>query len=186
GFILHLLNPALRGYEMLVASSNNKAVENVSAELPVSTAVDSGIEGLDYFKAVSDAVINAGTKGPRASKIETWGLISAVLGRQSNRASFRAVFSDAFLQGRLAQELVAIELVGDRNSVLTEWLHARDRFLKALKDSRDEIASRRPIELRLLKLEALYQRRQQLRSEANQARKQRNLLYEKHRYLEAC
>ena len=87
GFI-HIYDPdeRLRGFEMLVASSNNKAVENVSRELPSLGAMASDATGLRYLKTVSDNVAN-GTL--------TWGLIAAVLGSSANRYAFReAIWSD--------------------------------------------------------------------------------------------
>ncbi len=83
GFVhLYSLDEKVRGYEMLVASSNNRAVENVSAELPASDAVASDVPGLRYFKTTSDAMLDR----------DTWGAIAAVLGNAKNRGDFRQKF----------------------------------------------------------------------------------------------
>lgn len=77
---IHRVDERLRGFEMLVASSNNKAVENVSRELPALKAVADDAGGLRYFKTVADKV---------GAGVEAWGLIAAVLGNASNRFAFR-------------------------------------------------------------------------------------------------
>lgn len=79
---LYQLNADLRGFEMIVASSNNKAVENVSAELPAMGAVADDAGGLRYFKTLSDALHEA----------PTWGAIAAVLGNAQNRSWFKQTF----------------------------------------------------------------------------------------------
>lgn len=97
-FHLYTLDPTLKGHEILVASSNNKAVENVSKELPAAKAVGRTQAELGYFKSVSDLL-----HGPRSDgaededgappePVETWGLIAAVLGNRSNRAAFQQRF----------------------------------------------------------------------------------------------
>lgn len=79
---LHRLDDRLKGFEMVVASTNNKAVENVSAELPSLEAVASDAPELRYFKTISDNVL----------KRESWGLIAAVLGKSANRFQFSQDF----------------------------------------------------------------------------------------------
>jgi hypothetical protein len=79
---LYRLDQEVRGHEIIVASSNNKAVENVSVELPSSSAIAKDAHNLRYFKAISDAVLEK----------ETWGAITAVLGNAQNRANFRKKF----------------------------------------------------------------------------------------------
>lgn len=97
-FHLYRLAPELKGHEVLVASSNNKAVENVSRELPAAKAVGRPVGELSYFKSISDLV-----HGPRDTAaegddmsgpdpVETWGLIAAVLGNAGNRAAFQQRF----------------------------------------------------------------------------------------------
>lgn len=99
-FHLYSLAPQLKGHEILVASSNNKAVENVSRELPAAKAVGRTFEELSYFRSVSDLV-----HGPRdgvdvddedgsvtPDPVETWGLIAAVLGNAKNRTAFQQSF----------------------------------------------------------------------------------------------
>ncbi len=77
---LYKLDDSLRGHEMIVASTNNKAVENVSKELPLFRQIAQDIKGVEYFKTVSDALYD-GTE-------ETWGLCAAVLGNAKNRSEF--------------------------------------------------------------------------------------------------
>lgn len=81
---LHLyhLDPSLRGFELVIASSNNKAVENVSAELPGLEAIADDAPQLRYFKGMADVVHDR----------ETWGMIAAVLGNAQNRSRFRQTF----------------------------------------------------------------------------------------------
>ena len=79
---LHALDNRLKGYEMVVASSNNKAVENVSAELPVLDAIADDARELRYFKTVSDSILER----------DSWGVIAAVLGNSSNRYLFSQGF----------------------------------------------------------------------------------------------
>jgi superfamily I DNA and/or RNA helicase len=80
---LHLyeVDQDICGFEVLVTSSNNKAVENVSAELPGIDAVADDIN-LRYFKTLSDKLIGK----------DSWGLIAAVLGNSSNRYEFKQSF----------------------------------------------------------------------------------------------
>jgi ABC-type polysaccharide/polyol phosphate transport system, ATPase component len=79
---LYSLSSSLRGFELVVASSNNKAVENVSAELPALDAVAADARELRYFKSTADS----------AHARQTWGMIAAVLGNALNRSRFRQTF----------------------------------------------------------------------------------------------
>jgi len=84
---LYSLDGSLKGHEVLVASSNNKAVENVSKELPALKAVG---RPLTYFKTVSDRLLaRRGEDGEVADGEPTWGLIAAVLGNAMNRGAFQ-------------------------------------------------------------------------------------------------
>jgi hypothetical protein len=84
---LYSLDETLKGHEVLVASSNNKAVENVSKELPALKAVG---RQLAYFKTVSDRLLaNRGDDGELTDGEPTWGLIAAVLGNAKNRGAFQ-------------------------------------------------------------------------------------------------
>ncbi len=71
------LKPSLLGHEVVVASSNNGAVENISKEIPRQTEIDSKWE-LDYFSEIASYVMNE----------KSWGLGAAVLGNNKNRSEF--------------------------------------------------------------------------------------------------
>ncbi|RWB62810.1 MAG: helicase [Mesorhizobium sp.] len=93
---LYKLDPRLKGHEVLVASSNNKAVENVSRELPARKAIGRSDE-LNFFRTVSDLVYGPGETEDeedrrRQEPLETWGMIAAVLGNARNRATFQQRF----------------------------------------------------------------------------------------------
>lgn len=79
---LYELDSRLKGFEMLIASSNNKAVENVSAELPGLKAIAEDAPELRYFPGLAGALLER----------DCWGLIAAVLGNGANRHRFRQTF----------------------------------------------------------------------------------------------
>jgi energy-coupling factor transporter ATP-binding protein EcfA2 len=106
GFELNKLDERLKGFEILIASSNNNAVQNVSAELPNLNAIAADADDLRYFKSLSDKLIGT----------ESWGMISAVLGNSENCRNFSKTFwwdEDCSFQNYLAKAC-------DRNKVFTK------------------------------------------------------------------
>jgi hypothetical protein len=92
---IHRLRPELTGFELVVASSNNGAVENVTLEIPSNKAVDGAwresARAIDYFTALAERAMNAGQgkRGARGNAETTaWGLIAARLGNSKNRRGF--------------------------------------------------------------------------------------------------
>jgi len=79
------LNNALRATSIVVASSNNGAVENISLELPTKDAVPERVYkniSVDYFSEIATALLQR----------ESWALIAARLGRKNNRLEFLKYF----------------------------------------------------------------------------------------------
>lgn len=171
---MYRLDPKLKGFEMVVASTNNKAVQNVSAELPGLHAIADDADNLRYFSTISDAV----------AEKETWGLIAGVLGNSKNRFAFNRTFWwDDELSFRTylsaasgtPQNVPIIdpetqEVIGTRPrkivtceeppsghaEALARWKKARSAFQTALKKSRAELktlAEARTCHKKLLKLE---------------------------------
>ncbi|KWS96224.1 MULTISPECIES: DEAD/DEAH box helicase [Pseudomonas syringae group] len=82
------LNPALYGFEIVVASSNNGAVENVTLELPQRDKIDeSWLPEAEYFAELGELV----------SGKPAWGLISGALGSKARRNKF----VDRYFYGQL-------------------------------------------------------------------------------------
>jgi hypothetical protein len=77
---LSALDSSLCGYEMLVASCNNNAVENITCELPQAEALAEDLEDCRYFTTLSDALMGQDNS--------TWGNIAAALGKSENRSKF--------------------------------------------------------------------------------------------------
>ncbi len=142
------VDETIRGYEMLVASSNNKAVENISKELPLIDAVASDLPPPRYFRTASDNLNEADGS--------TWGLIAAVLGNSKNRAEFkdRALWDEnAGMMHYLRAIASGMEQVGDAfPSILEEedpptdlyeaksrWKTRREDFLKSYNKSEKAI-----------------------------------------------
>lgn len=77
--LVYQLEKSLHGFEIVVASSNNAAVENITLEIPGIDAVDASVLGeVDYFKSWADRLL----------KENAWGLIAARLGNKFNRDAF--------------------------------------------------------------------------------------------------
>lgn len=88
GFLIE----SLSGYEMVVASSNNAAVENISRELPQMSSLWKGYADCEYFKPVANQ-LNAKKYKNRLQPIkdpdqQCWGTISAVMGAKKKRDDF--------------------------------------------------------------------------------------------------
>lgn len=155
GFVhLYKLHESLRGHEILVASSNNKAVENISKELPLKAQIADDIGELNYFSTVSNALSK--------DNGETWGLIAAVLGNSKNRSQFTNTTwwdSDSGLRnyflsitGQVNYEVdddgqdIIPKVIQDCNppeslqDAKYKWEQARNEFDKALKASENAIS----------------------------------------------
>jgi hypothetical protein len=76
------LLPGLAGDEIVVASSNNAAVENVTSEIPgpggVADQWRAAAADVDYFAATAGKVTGEGA----------WALMAAILGNSGNRGAF--------------------------------------------------------------------------------------------------
>ncbi|PYE85304.1 DEAD/DEAH box helicase [Phyllobacterium leguminum] len=89
------LIPELTNFGMVVASSNNTAVENISRDLPKrsSIAKQSSIEYLQTVGHKVAAQTRKGTFETLKEKDRPWGLISCVLGNAGNRRAFTSGFA---------------------------------------------------------------------------------------------
>ncbi|MEE1783397.1 DEAD/DEAH box helicase [Streptomyces sp. SP17BM10] len=86
------LDPRLTGFEIVVTSSNNGAVENITAELPGLDALGEHWRGgPDHFSDLASVLLGGAP---------AWGLVAAVLGNKTNRKEF----SERFWWGRLPKE----------------------------------------------------------------------------------
>ena len=91
------LRPELTGFEMVVASSNNAAVDNISRELPkLGLDVRAQWPEAAYLQPVAHKIAAQGddgkfTKLPDADM--PWGLLSCALGNSANRRRFKERFA---------------------------------------------------------------------------------------------
>ncbi|WP_157531565.1 DEAD/DEAH box helicase [Kitasatospora sp. Root107] len=113
------LDPRLTGFEIVVTSSNNGAVENITAELPGADALAATWRtDADHFADLASALL----KGAPA-----WGLVAAVLGNKSNRREF----GDRFWWGRLPDKETAVRAAAGSaplrgmQAVLSDWIPPR-------------------------------------------------------------
>jgi len=95
--IVRQLRPELTGFEMVVASANNAAVENVTAEIPAQQAIAETWRGqADYFAAIATEVLRRQASSdparPGGPPVTAWGLVAARLGRKQNRSAFHSAF----------------------------------------------------------------------------------------------
>lgn len=109
---LHPLRPNLTGFEIVVASSNNGAVENITLEVPAAKTID--LESFPEADYLADpATLATGTP--------CWGAIAARLGRRD----FRREFVDRFWWGN-----------GDRRKPQQDDLVGLRRFLMELENGK--------------------------------------------------
>ncbi|MEU5148594.1 ATP-binding protein [Streptomyces yangpuensis] len=109
------LDPRLTGFEIVVTSSNNGAVENITAELPgIGALGEHWHGGPDHFSDLASALLG----GP------AWGLVAAVLGNKTNRKEF----GNRFWWGRLpeketrARTAAGLPPLRGMQEILRDWL----------------------------------------------------------------
>jgi flavin-binding protein dodecin len=148
-----LLREEIAGFEMVVASSNNAAVENISRDLPKTKSLgkpenpdeprwrdEQGRAAVGYLQPVAHNVAARNGKGEYESLTpddEPWGLISCALGKKSNRTAFIERISFA---GAKPSEKAPKGFDPERHQSLWNWrerykgigyAQARNAFLKA-------------------------------------------------------
>ncbi|MBB2955445.1 hypothetical protein FHX77_000861 [Bifidobacterium commune] len=137
------LQPAVIGYEIVVASSNNKAVENISQDLPRTESLatdwqswienEYGRESKDYaFRQLAEELLKSdGKKEATANKTDddspsAWALLAATLGNATNKSKFIGPFESRFIRERLNLSNA------EYRSANHNWREARKAFKSAL------------------------------------------------------
>lgn len=77
-YYIYQPNDELASSGMVIASSNNGAVENISKELPLKEEVQPFDQEINYFRSVAEEAFGD----------DYWGILSAVLGNSANRKEF--------------------------------------------------------------------------------------------------
>jgi hypothetical protein len=83
----------LTGFEIVVASYNNGAVENISLAIPGrdAIAVDEWLAEASYYPGLATVLLNSTNDGTKP-ELEAWGLVAGRLGRMDNRQKFVNAF----------------------------------------------------------------------------------------------
>lgn len=158
------LKPDLWGDEIVIASSNNAAVENVSLEIPSLDSIWSEWQNedslqkhgyfLDHASLIFDAVStkqNGSSQSEGTDPSETkeqnrssWGLLSARLGNKSNIAQFRNALWKRLDDGDcFMYEIKRSRVRSD------EWKTAQKSFIEQLNKVRTLIEERKTAEVEL-------------------------------------
>ncbi|WP_213990073.1 DEAD/DEAH box helicase [Sodalis sp. dw_96] len=148
------LSPMLTGFEMVVVSSNNAAVENISQELPQLKSLGKSWEGINYLKPVAQklAAVDRPLKEhehseekaegkkrkiePLTKETECWGLIAAALGKQENRDIFGGrvfyhTMKDCFATPPADDYATLADAIKDKNLAVPSFSDAKSAFIKA-------------------------------------------------------
>ncbi|MFI6058145.1 DEAD/DEAH box helicase [Streptomyces sp. NPDC051286] len=132
------LKPELAGYEMVIASANNGAVENVSNEIPALESVaDEWREEASFFPEQGRLVLDG---------VPAWGTLAAKLGNKGNRSDFRNRYwfgpprEERAERGEGMRDL--LKAAASRAGDLAAWRESVARFrdarqtVRALRDER--------------------------------------------------
>ncbi|WP_284980762.1 AAA domain-containing protein [Arthrobacter sp. efr-133-TYG-118] len=137
---VHELHPSLRGFEMVIASSNNGAVENISLEIPWKDGDVIAEEFQDntaYFARIATELLNDGTRKDQQKdepKKQAWGLVSAKLGNSKNRTAFISTALHGDREPRADGDAVPglVQLLENPPGPhVSSWAEARASFLAA-------------------------------------------------------
>lgn len=80
------VDPSLKNFGIIVASNNNSAVENISLELPIAKSMNKTLSNL-FNKNDNEDIFFTDTAN-NLFTFESWGLISAPMGKKENISKF--------------------------------------------------------------------------------------------------
>lgn len=146
------LKPQLTGMEIVVASSNNGAVENVTTEIPGAQGIGkqwlAAAERVDYFASTARLVHGEGA----------WAMAAARLGNATNRRTF----ADSFWWGTpnrkdSRKDGCMVDLLDRLGQQPQNWRAARKSFLAAREKVRILSAERMEVAAALTRVPVLRQ-----------------------------
>ncbi|WP_373070980.1 AAA domain-containing protein [Sulfurimonas sp.] len=129
------------GDEIVVASSNNGAVENVTLEIPASESIDKKwLDKIDFFKTTGDRLISG----------ESWGSGAACLGNSKNKSRFISNFwyddQQKHLEG-FQSYLKKAKDIPEETSI-KKWEKAKKEFLSSV----EKVKTMKEFRLKIKKL----------------------------------
>lgn len=123
---LYQPNSQITGFEMVVASSNNSAVKNVTQEIPDKKSISREHQDeAAYFQQVADNVFADN------EQVEPWGMVAAILGNSSNKYEFKKKFwSEQTPEDELFRCTFQSFLWQEENIArMFDWKQAKEEFL---------------------------------------------------------
>ncbi len=179
------LREDLTGFEMVVASANNAAVENITTEVPSESAIDGIWRGkADYFGDLATAILQETAADDGTPEVRTpskaWGLVAATLGNKRNRTAFHSAFwfdkKDPKTKKPREDGTPRMQTVltrwRDGQTPHVSWSQARERFRAAERRVDALIRQRAEAEARLAQLPRLVERERELVESLDDARLQ--------------
>jgi len=149
------LNEKLTGFEIVVSSFNNAAVENISKEVPEISSIEAKyLDEIDYFRFIGTRLLSNGEKSAIARP--AWGLFAATLGNKTNKNSFifNAILNsknlsdfkaikEKFGEGAIIQKGDELALAGLRDYLFSakseSFEEAKAKFKEALEHVKMEL-----------------------------------------------
>jgi hypothetical protein len=142
------IKPAIvAGSSIVVTSTNNNAVKNITQELPARKKVAEEYGDVQYFAEVMNTVFaEQKVLDSEGKPLEGWGIIAAALGNRGNRYSFaQGFFRDEYIKAENADEdevepseekqkpptmkQLLEEATRHRQQYQGEWEAAKDAFI---------------------------------------------------------
>jgi hypothetical protein len=173
--IVPQLRPELIGFEMVVASSNNAAVENISITVTDALEIaETWRDSADYFADIATeirrGVSTEEDPGHPSAQPRAWGLIAARLGKKQNRSAFRSAFwfdektaTDAAIARGTPRMQTTLNRWIDGSVPFRPWHEARSVFNDALQRVEHMLHERAQAEQRLRRLPVVKRQAYELR-----------------------
>lgn len=123
---LYKLDPQITGFEMVVASSNNSAVKNITQEIPSKNSIGQDyLNEANYFQEVAENIF------ANNESIQPWGMVAAVLGNNANRSEFRERFwFDKPDEDTPQRKSLQSDLFRSESTSLADWKREKAVFLE--------------------------------------------------------